>query len=369
MRYLVFLNTPSCVHLHKHAIRRLESLGHTVRVLAREYGCTTDLLDYYRIPYETYGRTDTQKASLMRSLPRQYVRMVRLTRAFEPDVIAGVGAYAAHTGAITRTPTLLFHDSETSTLDPFISLPFATAMITPYTFRKDLGRKHYKFDGLLESAYLHPDVFERTVDIRSKLGLSEDDRFVILRFNAFGSHHDVGISGFTPEQKRTLIERLGERAHVFVSDERFTDALGGDARTYDLHPAYIHDALAEADLLVADTQTMVTEAGLLGTPAIRSNSFVGASDMGNFLELERRGLAYNEHEFSSVLSRAMGLLDGDSATAHLERRTAFVSDLVNTTDVILDAVTNVDSLDTLGSVYPVSSGHAENDASRPPETN
>jgi predicted glycosyltransferase len=43
---------------------------------------------------------------------------------------------------------------------------------------------------------------------------------------------------------------------------------------------------------------MTTEAAVLGTPAIRCNSFVGKRDMGNFIELEKKyGLIFN---FDSV---------------------------------------------------------------------
>ena len=41
-------------------------------------------------------------------------------------------------------------------------------------------------------------------------------------------------------------------------------------------------------MVVADTQTIVTEAAVLGTPAIRYNSFAGENDMGNFVELEQK---------------------------------------------------------------------------------
>lgn len=91
--------------------------------------------------------------------------------------------------------------------------------------------------------------------------------------------------------------------------------------------------------------------------------------MGNFLELERRGLVYNEREFSSVLSRALALLDGDTPTAHPERGDEFVSDLVNTTDVIVEVVTNVDSLATLDSVYHVSNGRPASDTTPAMEMN
>ena len=349
MKYLFFNNTPAHVHLYKHAVRELEDRGHDVLVLGRDYGCTVDLLEYYDIPHRVYGRCETTKYSLFRELPKHYLSIVRELRRFDPDLVFGMGSYAAHAGALSRTPTVLLLDSEPTSLDHLLSQPFADAILTPHAFGKDLGEKHYRFRGFKETAYLHPDVYEPETDVRGELGLEPDERFAIVRFNAFGSHHDIGHGGFTPERRRKLIAQLSEHATVLVSDEGDDLDLGGlDARRFDLHPALLHDALAEAHLLVADTQTMVTEAALLGTPAVRSNSFVGEEDMGNFLELERNDMIYNVAEFDEVLERSESLLRDDDAKARWgRRREAFVDDKVNLTETIVDVALN------LGAVGPV----------------
>lgn len=338
MRYVFFTNTPAHVHLYRHAVDRLDAAGHEVLVLARDYGCTVQLLDRFGLPYRLYGKCDTTKGSVFRNLPRHYWNIIPTVRSFDPDVIFGVGAYAAHAGAVSRTPAVLILDSEPTSLDHTISRPFAAAFLTPHAFRKRLGENHYQFRGFSETAYLHPSVYEPNPDIREALGLSADEPYVILRFNAFGSHHDVGRSGFTHEQRRQLIESFSEWATVFVSDEGGTlnvDAL--PARLFDLHPALLHDALASARLVVTDTQTVCTEAALLGTPVVRSNSFVGDSDMGNFRELERQGLVYNTTEFEDVVETGLAVLGDESIAAEwLRRRDAYVGDLVNLTDIIVD---------------------------------
>lgn len=349
MKYLIFTNTPAHVHLYKHAVERLRERGHEVLVMGRDYGCTRELLEYYDLPHVIYGKCDTTKYSLFRELPKHYVNIFKRARAYDPDLIFGMGGYAAHAGAVTRTPVVLIADSEPTTLDHFVSLPFAHSFLTPHTFGKDLGDKHYVFNGFKECAYLHPDVYEPNPDIRDELGVGPDETFAILRLNAFGSHHDVGHAGLTPAKRRELIEGLSEHATIFVSDERGDMAFDGlDARPFDLHPALLHDALAEADLLVADTQTMVTEAALLGTPAIRSNSFVGDADMGNFIELEKYDLIYNIADFDEVMERAFGLIERDGLAEEWdEKREAYMADKVNLTDLIVDVATSTKALASL----------------------
>jgi hypothetical protein len=337
MRIVFFTNTPAHVHLYKHAVKRLAAAGHEVLVLARDYGCTVDLLDGYELPYRIYGACGTTKGSVFRNLPGQYARIVPAVLSFDPDMIFGVGAYAAHAGLVSRTPAVLVLDSEPSSFDHVISRPFASAFLTPHAFQKHLGTNHYQFRGFCETAYLHPDVYQPNPDIRTELGLEGDDPFVVLRFNAFGSHHDVGQSGFTPDQRRRLIETFAEYATVFVSDEGGTlniDSL--PARPFDVHPALLHDALASARLVVTDTQTVATEAALLGTPVVRSNSFVGDDDMGNFRELEAQGLVVNTAEFDDVIATALGVLYDESiGDEWRRRRDDYVGGLVNLTDVIV----------------------------------
>jgi len=359
MRYLFFTNTPAHVHLYKHTVQALSDRGHDVLILAREYTCTTDLLEWYDLPYEVYGYCDTSKGSLLSRLPAHYVRAIRQARRFDPDLVFGMGSYAAHTGAITRTPTVLLIDSEPASLDHTISTPFARAVLTPDTFRKDLGEDHYVFRGFKECAYLHPESYSPNPEIRDQLGLGDDEPYAIVRLNAFGSQHDVGKKGLTGEQRYEIIRHLSEDATVLVSDEgRETELDDLPAREFDLHPALMHDALAEAELLVADTQTMVTEAALLGTPAIRSNSFVGDDDMSNFLELENHGLIHNVGSAADIRELSRRLLRDDSVEETWNRRrTEFLADKVNLTDIILDVAAargHADSVDSLRQYEPPS---------------
>jgi predicted glycosyltransferase len=353
MHYLFFTNTPAHVHLYKHVVEQLQAAGHETSILAREYGCTTQLLDWEGLEYDVYGACGTNRQSLFRNLPMHYYRIVRAVRKLDPDLIFGMGAYGAHAGLISGAPTILVLDSEPTSLDHTISTPFAHAILTPAAFRKTLGSTHYTFDGFKESAYLHPEVFEADPDIRADLGLDPDEPFVILRLNAFGSHHDVGEGGFTPDIRRSLIEGLATEATVLVSDEGGTlDLSTVPARSFDLHPARVHDALAEATLLVADTQTMVTEAALLGTPAIRSNSFVGGDDMGNFVELESAGLIRNVSDAADVLDQALELLEDDTASQWERRRDEYVEDMANVSSVLTTVAQSPSALETVTQLSP-----------------
>jgi len=354
MRYIFFTNTPAHVHLYKHAVRRLQEAGHDVLVLGRDYGCTQALLSFYDLPHRIYGVCETTKYSLFRELPRHFWRILRETRRYDPDLVFGVGAYAAFAGTVSRSPVVLITDSEPVAVDQFASRHLSDAILTPYTFQKDLGATHFQFRGFKETAYLHPEVFEADESVREELGVGPDEQFAIVRLNAFGSHHDVSHGGFTEEQRRQLIERLSESVTVFVSDERGDfDFSEVPAEPFDAHPGRLHDALAESRLLVTDTQTMATEAGLLGTPVIRSNTFVGDSDMGNFLELADRGLVYNTDSFEDVLETAQRFVTDDSVAERWERnRAEYVSQLDNLADIITEVASYRGQIEPVSQLKP-----------------
>lgn len=353
MRYVFFTNTPAQVHLYRHAVDRLSQAGHDVLVLGRDYGCTTALLTAHDLPFRLYGSRDGGRFSLAREIPPQMARAARLVRRFDPDLVFGMGAYATVTGALTRTPSCIVVDSEPDPVDHAISGRLARSMLSPHAFGKDLGANHHTFRGFKECAYLHPDVFEPDPSFRQALGLDPTERFVVARFNGFDAHHDVGESGLPPEQRRDLIRRLAEHATVLVSDEGDHVDVGDlPAREFSIAPARLHDALAAADLLVADTQTVVTEAALLGTPAVRSNSFVGPDDMGNFQELAAADLVRNIADPVEAVDTAVDLAaDPDATDRWTRRRDDYVDDLVNLTDLLVQVAEQrgrVDGVDGIG---------------------
>lgn len=100
------------------------------------------------------------------------------------------------------------------------------------------------------------------------------ETYFVLRFNAFKAHHDVGVQGLSLENKRRLIGFLEKRGRVFITTERSIDA---EFKKYQLviSPEKVHSLLYYATMLVGDSQTMTSEAAVLGTPAIRCNTFVG----------------------------------------------------------------------------------------------
>jgi uncharacterized protein len=347
MNICVILNTPAQVHFYRNIIKLLDSRGHKVTILAREYGETISLLDELEIDYSRYNFVSNSPVRTLLSFPIDVVNICKLLYKKKIDVILGFGMYDVFSAVILRAKSVVFYDSEPK-INFFMNLqykmfmPFVTSFISPSSFTQDLGRKHVRVDSFKELSYLHPEYFKPDVSIYDLLNISPTEDYAVLRFNNFDAIHDISKSGFSLEEKVELTALLSRRAHVFISSEAKIPAELEPFRLK-IPKNRIHDLLFYAKLLVTDTQTMATEAAILGTPVIRRNKFVGKSDMGNFVDLEKKyGLMYNVTDFNKVKEIALEVLsEKDIKAVWAARRREF---LLNKADIVDFIVSSVEKL-------------------------
>jgi hypothetical protein len=215
--------------------------------------------------------------------------------------------------------------------------PFVTKVITPEKFRISFGKKHLRIPSYKELAYLHPSDFIPNPYVLKPLGLDVDSKFVLIRWNTWDAIHDVGQKGFDVDFIRDTIKQIVNcGCSVFISTEQ---ELPDDLNDYKINvePGDIHSVLYYATMLITDTQTMTTEAAVLGTPAIRANSFVGKNDMSNFIELEEDyELIWNYNDPKEAMLKAISILNIVDNIKDLwkDRQAKLLKDKVNATTVI-----------------------------------
>jgi len=165
-------------------------------------------------------------------------------------------------------------DSEVQPLMAKFGHPFADNILSPDVLSFENKKNAIYYPGYHELAYLHPNRFTSDPSVLSEMGLSENETFFIMRFNVFKAHHDVGARGLSIEQKCRIIKILEKQGKVFITTEREIEP---EFKQYKIKvsPEKIHSLLYYAKMFVGDSQTMTSEAAVLGTPAIRCNDFVG----------------------------------------------------------------------------------------------
>jgi len=340
MKVLFEVTHPAMVHLFRHAIAELDARGHRVFVTSREKDLTTRLLDEYGVPHVPLSSKGSTPLSLASEWVVREFRMLRTVRAVDPDVVVSQNSPAAvHAARLSGATSIVFDDSEAERAAARLVHPFADVVCTPANFGRDLGEKQRRYEGYHELAYLHPDRFSPDRDVLERHGVAVDERYFVVRFVSWGAHHDVGQSGFSEPVRRALVSRLTEHGTVYVTSERpLPEAF--EPYRLPIPPTCLHDLLNYADLYVGDSQTMATEASVLGTPAVRYNSFAGNGDMSNFVELEEEyGLLHSTADECDALSSALALAsDPDTGDRFRARRARLLAEKMDVTAFVVDTI-------------------------------
>ena len=132
--------------------------------------------------------------------------------------------------------------------------------------------------------------------------------FFIMRFNVFKAHHDIGVKGLSLEQKLQLIEILKPHGKIFITTER---GIEPELQEYQMavSPEKAHSLMAYASIFLGDSQTMTSEAAVLGVPSLRCNTFAGRISYLDEQE-KKYGLTFGFHpdDFDQLAVKLKGLL-------------------------------------------------------------
>ena len=268
MKVLVAIGHPAHVHFFKNTIWKLEEDGYEVKITARDKDTTLNLLDAYGFKYENLGKYQKKVLNKPVGLIIRDYKSYKIANEFQPDILTGISSiYLAHVSRLIRKPHISFEDTEHAKLIIWLTNPFTDIICTPLCFKKDLGKKQVRYNGYHELAYLHPNYFKPDPSVLDDLGLSKEDRFVVLRFVSWSASHDIGQYGLDLEAKQRFVKELEKYCRVFITSEA---ELGKEFENYKIGvpPEKMHDLLYYAMMYIGEGATMATEAGILGTPSI-----------------------------------------------------------------------------------------------------
>ena len=338
MKVQISIGHPADVHFFKNIIWNLQRDGHEVKIVARDKDVALDLSKAYEFDYEVFPkhRSNLLYKAIDRILVTYFFH--KIANKFKPDLFMGIGGVvAAHVGKLTGKPSIIFTDTEHASLQNTLAFPFATAICTPSCFKKDLGPKQIRYNGYHELAYLHPNYFTPDPSVIDELELKESERFIILRFVAWGASHDRGHSGISMEMRRRFVSELEKYGRVLITSE---SELPAEFEPYRITvaPEKMHDLLYYAAMYVGEGGTMATEAAVLGTPSVYISSLVGT--MGNFEELETKyGLIQSFRERVDALEATHNILsDENSKNVWQKRREILLSDKIDVTKFMTEFI-------------------------------
>ena len=313
MKILVDIVHPADVHVIKNFIWEMEKRGHEILVTARNKDVAINLLDAYNIKYTIISEARKGLLNLGMELITRDLKLLNIARKFRPDILIGLmNPSVTHVALLLNRKSIMFTDTEHEKLINYASFPFASFICTPKCYTKNLGKKQVRYDSYHEVAYLHPNYFTPNPAVLEKIGLSENDTFIIMRFVSWGASHDVGQSGLTMEDKRNAVKAFEKYGRVLITSE---GQLPPEFEKYRItvSPENIHDLLYYATLLYGESSTMASECAVLGTHAIFVNTLrLGYTDE----EEEKYDLVYNFNDEMTMgkesLKKALELLNSSN---------------------------------------------------------
>lgn len=345
MRIVVDINHPAHVHFFKNFIWEMKKRGHKILITASKKEMTCELLDKYSFDYKYLGSYGDSPIKKLLNIPLMDLKMYLAVKNFKPDIFVGLASVrAAHISKLLRKPySITFYDTEHAFGLNLLFMPFTDVFLSPFCYKKDLGRKHIRYNGFHELAYLHPKYFKPNPNILKELRIKKDEKFFVLRFVSWEASHDIGQSGLDIKAKRKLVAFLDRHGKVLISSEKNLPKEFEKYR-FQLSPEKIHDALYYAGMYIGEGATMATESAILGTPAIYISSLVGS--MGNFIELEKKyDLIYSFGDFDRAYNKIKELSKRKNLQKEWQRkRTRLLQDKIDVTGWMVKFIENYPGL-------------------------
>jgi uncharacterized protein len=343
LQILFEINHPAHVHLFRNMSSILKEKGIDVLWLLKNEPVIAQLAEHYGIKGIVVGKKGAGKWS---KWLRQVLFLVQTTFiAYKNKSRIGMGVSMTLPLVSKWSPmrSICLDDDDMSVTPTFAKYANkASAILTPGALSfEERSNNHLSYPGYHELAYLHPNRFKPDPAVLQKYGLKLSEVFFILRFNAFKAHHDKGHSGISTQQRRVLTGLLEKHGKVFVSTE---DPNHGSAHGLPgkIDPWDIHSLMYYATLFIGDSQTMTSEAAVLGTPALKCNTFAGRLSIPNELE-HKYSLCFSflPQDFDKMLEKINSLLaTPDLKNVWQRRRQKMLSEKIDVTAFLVWFIEN-----------------------------
>ena len=336
MKILIDIGHPAHVHLFKNMAHEMIKKGHEFFFTVREGEHQALLLKENGFNYAIIG--NKQKGNI-RKLLGIFIftfKIYRIARSFKPDLFLSHGSmYAGYAAFLTGKKHIALED--TGNMEQlFFSKPVSDVILSPQSLQVDLGRKHIRYNGFHELAYLHPNRFTPDISVLRELNVREGEPFVILRFVSWNATHDLGQSGLSLSQKSDLINEVSKYARVFISSE---ESLPPEIDKYaiKLAPNRLHHALFYAAMYIGEGATTASECAMLGTPAIYINTITA----GTLEQQEKYGLLFGFRYSEGIVEKVNDLFNmSDLKDEFQRRRFKMLADNIDVTSMLVWFVEN-----------------------------
>lgn len=288
MKILVYLGHPAHFYLYKNAIINWRNHGHVVEILIKKKDILQQLLDNQNWSYHNIlseGRK-SNKLGMALGVFKRAIRQNQFCMNYKPNIMTGTSVENSIIGPLHKIPVINCNEDDSAVVPLYakMSYPGASVILNPFVCNSGKWNlRATKYPSYQELAYLHPNHFTPNKSIVEGYGIDTTKPYFVMRFASLKAHHDDGISGINTVIAQRLIDILLPHGQIYITSERELEPQFEPYRIR-INPLDMHHVMAFASLYIGDSQTMAAEAGVLGTPFVRFNDFVGR--IGYLRELE-----------------------------------------------------------------------------------
>ncbi|PKI13058.1 hypothetical protein [Colwellia sp. 12G3] len=279
----------------------------------RDKDVTKKLIDSFEIPYTLVSKAQRGIIGNAFELALNIFKFLLFSKKNKIDIWLSKYGAVNIAAWILNQPNISFNDDDADIvpLIAYTSYPFANKVLcTNWTRMVKFESKAVFYPSFHELFYLHPNRFTKDLNkVLSNLNMRELQPYVIIRLSSLEAHHDVTAEGISADLLRTIIKMIGNEYQVYISSEK---DISPEFSRYQLkiEAGDMHHILAFSNACIADSQTMIAEAAILGIPSLRISTF--SKKIGYLQELERRGLCQSILPNSDSIFEAVGSLMNSS---------------------------------------------------------
>ncbi len=357
MKVLVNIGHPAHVHLFKNPIKNWLKKGNDVVVTVKRKDVNINLLEDYGLNYIPVSISKNNIVLKGIGLLEINKKILNIVKKAKPDILIGVfDPYIAQIGKITNRRTVIFTDTELVNFE-WLVYPFADYICTPKSFLKNFGKKHVRYNGFHELAYLHPKYFKPDRNVLKELDIYRE-KFIVLRLISWSAHHDSSLRGINYRKLVDFIKILDGYGRVLISIEKSNNNYykklieylkrgGFEDRILKIQPSKFHSLLYYSELYIGEGGTTAVESSLLGTPSIHIETFKNGEATGNmtgtFLELKNKyKMLYYFPNITQALKKSIEILENaDSKKEWKKKRNKLLSEKIDVTEWITNFIIKI----------------------------
>ena len=323
-KILFYFGHPAQYLFLRESIRQLKKKNIEIIVAIKSKDVLEQLLINDKLPYINVLpiKRGNSKFLIFLSLIKRIIKLFPVIQKNKPDLLIGTDSSIAIIGAMLsiKCITILEDDYDVIKTMAMITNPFTTIILSPEVC--DVGpwkQKKIGYKGYMKLGYLHPGVFHADKKVVAKYEIPQN--FVLIRLARLTAHHDFGISGINEQLLDKILEICASHGTVV----RISSEAGLDEKyqkhELSINPSDIHHILANASLLICDSQSMSVESAMLGVPSIRYSDFAGRISVLEELEHKYHlTFGINTCQPEMLFSKTDELLSMNDVKSEFQRR-------------------------------------------------